>query len=278
MKNIKARRPRSRRKRRSPRIFLGVALTLFVCTGSAVFFARQRQDTWQNDHPQLDHYLVDPVGFLAPADANQLRQTLDQLREEDGPRLAVVLRPSLTAATIADEALAFARKYQVGRAGKDDGVVLLIVEREKQARIEVGYGLEGILTDALSRIVIDRDIEPYLQQGDVSSAAFHGTAAILRIIHPAAFVQAAPKPLGVGWYAGVALFMFVVLLVLVGFIQALILANASMRARMARSPTWRWFAAIHILGGGGRDRDDNRSSNGGSSGTGGSFGGGGAND
>ena len=76
-----------------------------------------------------------------------------------GPQLVVATRYSLDQ-PIEEEAINLARAWKIGHAGANNGVLLLFVERDRKARIEVGYGLEGDLTDARTRLIIANDIEP----------------------------------------------------------------------------------------------------------------------
>ncbi len=111
--------------------------------------------------------------------------------------------------------------------------MLLIAVQEKKARIEVGYGLEGVLTDAQSRLIIANDVEPYLAKDDVAGAARHGLDAILAVVHPAPFAEPVVEKPGLGWLLGVGLFMLILALIVIGILQAILLAIPAARRRIA---------------------------------------------
>jgi uncharacterized protein len=272
------RKPRSR-SARNGRIVIGGGFLFLILCGLGVHYARQRQDVYYAAHPPLTDYLLNEGVALDRADKVAIEDQLKKLDADGAAQLVVALAPRVTSATIAEDALQVGRRYRIGHAGKNDGIVLLIAEQERQARIEVGYGLEGVLTDAQSRLVIADRIAPFLDKGDVGGAARHGVEAILAIVHPAAFAEPVAEKPGLGWLLGAGLFLLIAALIGVGIIQAIFLAIPSARRRIAGSRRWGWFARVRILGG--QSRDDERGSTSASSGGiggGGSFGGGGAND
>jgi uncharacterized protein len=263
----------------NPRRIVGAALLFLIASGIFVYFAKQRQVADLADHPALTHYVLAESDLIGRADAVALEDKLAKLDRSGAAQAIVVAIESLSSATIADEALQIARRYRIGRAGKNDGLVLLIAVQNKKARIEVGYGLEGVLTDAQARLIIANDIDPSLSNGDIGAAARHGLDAILAVLHPAPFAKSPPQKLGMGWLLGVSLFIIVIALVLLGVLQGIILAIPGVSGRIAPSKRWGWFARVRILGGQSRgDERDSSSPSSASIGGGGSFGGGGAND
>jgi uncharacterized protein len=262
-----------------PRRIVGAALLFLIAAGIFIYFAKQRQVADLADHPVLTHYVQAESDLIGRGDAAALEDELAKLDKSGAAQAIVVANERLSTATIADEALQIARRYRLGHAGKNDGLVLLIDAQDKKARIEVGYGLEGMLTDAQARLIIANDIEPFLSKGDIGAAARHGIDAILAVVHPAPFAEPAPEKLGTGWRLGVGLFMVVIALVVLGVVQGLVLAIPGMNGRITASKRWGWFARVRILGG--QSRNGERASSSSSSasiGGGGSFGGGGAND
>jgi len=270
--------PRKARKGASPKIVFGAALLIFAVLGAFLYFGKQRQIADLAEHPKLTHYVMAEGALVSRADEVAIEEQLASLDKDGGAQAVLVVNRRLTAATIADEALQVARRYRIGHAGRDDGIVLLIAANEKKARIEVGYGLEGALTDAQSRLIIANEIEPYLAKDDFSAAARHGVAAIVALLHPAPFAEPVSQNLGVGWLLGVGLFMTVMALVFLGGIQAGVLAFPGAAQRIAASRRWGWFARARILGGDSRRQELRESSSSGGIDSGGSFGGGGAND
>jgi uncharacterized protein len=274
---------RKSRKGPNPKIVFGSALLFFVVAIILIRYAKHQQAIYGVEHPALTHYVLTDEGpSLSRADTVPMEEKLARLDKDGAAQTIVVLNWRVKSGAIADDALNIGRRYGVGHAGRNDGIVLLIAGQEKKARIEVGYGLEGILTDAQSRLIIANDIEPYLAKDDIAGAARHGLDAILAVVHPAPFAEPAPpvaEKAGVGWYLAAGLFLLGAASVVLGIIQGLILSIPFVGKRIAASKRWGWFARMSILGGGSRNND--RASSGSSSsdiGGGGSFGGGGAND
>ncbi|WP_158817065.1 YgcG family protein [Methylocapsa sp. S129] len=279
-KATRAKRPKSAK----PKIVFGLVILIFVVAIVFVRYAKQRQEAYEVEHPTLAHYVMADSLLVGRSDEAAMEEQLEKLNKDGAAQMIVVVEGRLTSGAIAEDTLQIGRRYGIGHAGKNDGIVLLIAAQEKKARIEVGYGLEGVLTDAQSRLIIANDIEPYLAKDDVAGAARHGLDAILTLVHPAPFAQpvveksAVEKP-GFGQSLGVLLFMLIPVLIGIGVIQTILLAIPATRKRIAASKRWGWFARMTILGG--SSRDDERGSSSGSSssgiGGGGSFGGGGAN-
>jgi uncharacterized protein len=270
-----------RAKGPNPRIIFGLAILFFVVAIVFVRYEKHQQDVYEAGHPALTHYVLTDQGpALNSADKASMEEKLARLDKDGAAQAIVVLNDRVMAGAIAEDALNIGRRYRIGHAGKNDGIVLLIAAQEKKARIEVGYGLEGVLTDAQSRLIIANDVEPYLAKGDVPGAAMHGLEAILAIVHPAPFVEPVVEKAGVGQSLGMLLFMLIPVLIVIGLLQAILLAIPAVRTRILASKRWGWFARIRVLGGssGASERETSASSSSNSVGGGGSFGGGGAND
>ena len=257
------------------RIFVALSLLFMAAVGGSVYFANQRQAAEKAGAPPP------PIGFIQDSanlfDRDERMRMEARLRAfdaEGGPQLAIATRYT-TNLPIEQEAIRLARAWKTGRAGANNGVLLLIIERERMARIEVGYGLEGLLTDALSRIVIAEKITPALERGDFTAAARGGMDAILAVLHPKPILVPDEKP-GLGSSFGIFFMMLVAALVVIGILQALVLSIPGLRQRISASRNFGWFARIHIIGGSSRSKGDSNSSGGSSVGGGGNFGGGGA--
>jgi uncharacterized protein len=275
-KATRAKRP----KGPNPKFVFGAAILIFVAAGAFVYFGRQRQDAYEAEHPRLTHYVLADGALLNRHDEVAMEEALEKLNKDGAAQMIVVAKERLESGAIADEALQIGRRYGIGHAGKNDGIVLLIAAQEKKARIEVGYGLEGVLTDAQSRLIIAHDIDPYLAKDDVGGAARHGLDAILALIHPAPFAEPVVEKPGLGANLVVLMFMLMPVLIGIGVLQAILLAIPATRRRIAASKRWGWFARVSILGdqSGGKESKSSSSSSASGIGGGGSFGGGGAND
>ena len=118
------------------------------------------------DVPYLSGRINDQAGLLGDSFETGLDGRLRQLEEETGAQVAVLTILSLDGDPIEDFSIRVVETWQLGRAGADDGVLILIVRDDRRMRIEVGYGLEGVLTDAQAGRIIDGLMAPRFRAGD----------------------------------------------------------------------------------------------------------------
>jgi uncharacterized protein len=116
--------------------------------------------------PYLAGRVNDQADLLGDAFEARLEERLRALEEETGAQVAVLTIPSLGGDPIEDFSLRVVETWKLGRAGVDDGVLILIARDDRRLRIEVGYGLEGALTDAQNGRIIDHVMAPRFRQGD----------------------------------------------------------------------------------------------------------------
>jgi len=110
--------------------------------------------------PQPVGYVNDFAGLLAPSARASLDAKLVAYRNATGNEIAVAIFPNLGGAPIDDFTARLEEAWQVGRRGQDNGILVVVAVREHEVRIEVGYGLEGRVTDARAGEIIRRDIAP----------------------------------------------------------------------------------------------------------------------
>lgn len=211
--------------------------------------------------PPLTGRVVDQAHVLSAAAAQSLGQKLADHEAATRQQVVVATVTSLQGHDIAEYGYQLGRSWGIGEKDKNTGAILLVAPTEREVRIEVGYGLEGTLTDALSRAIIEQRIIPEFRAGRMEAGIVAGTDAILGTLRGDAPVQPAKRRVNhrddPGEIPPVALIII--------FIIFLLLTRGRRRRRflpgvMLGGPTiWR--------GGGG---------GGGFSGGGGSFGGGGA--
>ena len=149
---------------------------LLVAIGSTYLANAQAQ------FPLLTGRVVDNANLLSVPARAQISQVLAQHEEETSNQLVVVTLPNLNGYDIADYAYQLGRHWRIGQAGKDNGVLLIIAKQERKVRIDVGYGLEGALTDALSHQIINNDITPRFKQGQFEQGINAGVQSILQAI------------------------------------------------------------------------------------------------
>ncbi|MDQ2987960.1 MAG: TPM domain-containing protein [Pseudomonadota bacterium] len=137
--------------------------------------------------------VTDPAGVLGDK-ANALAERLANYQAATGHQVAVLLVPSLgTGMSIEECAVTVFKQWKLGRNGIDDGVLLLVAVKERKMRIEVGYGLEGSLTDAQSSRIIREVMGPLLARGDYAEGIDRGLDAIIPVVGPR--VQSVPPSL-----------------------------------------------------------------------------------
>ena len=110
--------------------------------------------------PQLTGRVVDVANILTPEFKNQLTQTLKEEEEKSSNQIVVVILNTLNGYSIEEYANELGRFWGIGQKDKNNGVILLISMNDKKMRIEVGYGLEGALTDAISKEIIENTLKP----------------------------------------------------------------------------------------------------------------------
>ncbi len=132
--------------------------------------------------PELTGRIVDTADVIPPATRAALEPRLEALETKSGIQLVVATIKSLDGQAIEPYANELFRHWKLGEATKNNGVLLLIAPSERKVRIEVGYGLEGTLTDALSKIVIANAIAPRFKAGDFGGGVERGVDDITTIL------------------------------------------------------------------------------------------------
>ncbi len=142
--------------------------------------------------------IVDAAGVIPDGAEAALEARLVAWNRSTGHQLVVATVPSLQGREIQDYSIGLLRHWRLGRAGANDGVLLLLAPNERQVRIEVGYGLEPVLTDARSSVIIRETIRPSLRAGDVAGALTAGAERIMRAATSGAeqTLQATPRDNG----------------------------------------------------------------------------------
>src|SRR6202043_4193964 len=107
-------------------------------------------------------------------DIASLTQTLKNLEQRKGSQIAVLIVPTTQPETIEQFSIRAAEAWKIGRKKIDDGALLIIAKNDRHLRIEVGYGLEGALTDVTTKRIIDEDITPKFKSGDFAGGVFAG--------------------------------------------------------------------------------------------------------
>ena len=141
--------------------------------------------------------VTDLTGTLAGAQQQALSQKLAAFEQAKGSQIAVLVVPSTQPETIEQYAIRVAEQWKLGRQGVDDGLLLLVALQDRAVRIEVGYGLEGAIPDAIAKRIVEETILPRFREGDVSGGIAAGVDQIIAVIDgeplpPAASRAASP--------------------------------------------------------------------------------------
>jgi uncharacterized protein len=133
--------------------------------------------------PPLSGRVVDQTGTLGSNDIASLTETLKNLETRKGSQIAVLIVPTTDGEAIEQFSLRVAEAWKIGRKKIDDGALLVIAKNDRRLRIEVGYGLEGALTDVTTKRIIDEDITPKFKTGDFAGGVSAGVDRIVRIVN-----------------------------------------------------------------------------------------------
>jgi uncharacterized protein len=149
-------------------------LVLGLCLGAASASAL--------DFPPLTGRVVDQAGILNADIRSDLADKSKDLEEKSGIQLVVATVTSLQGSDIETYANELFRTWKLGQAQKNNGVLLLVAPNERKVRIEVGYGLEGTLTDAVASVIISSAVVPHFKNGDFPGGIERGVGGILDVL------------------------------------------------------------------------------------------------
>jgi uncharacterized protein len=132
--------------------------------------------------PELTGRVVDDAGLLSYPEEVAITADLKALEDKSSDQVVVVTLPSLQGYSIEDFGYQLGRHWGIGTARFDNGVILLVAPNERKVRIEVGRGLEGTLTDALSKIIIENAILPRFREGDFAAGIKDGVRDVILVL------------------------------------------------------------------------------------------------
>jgi uncharacterized protein len=218
--------------------------------------------------PTLTGRIVDQANIISAETRQTIEPKLADLESKSGIQLVVATVASLEGQEIEPYANELFRTWKLGEKAKNNGVLLLVAPKEHRVRIEVGYGLEGTLTDALSKVIITNAITPRFKTGDFNGGITRGVDDIITVLttdavewqqRPSLRLDSAQSGGPPNWLiiAGIVIFL----------------------GLFTTWPGFRWFVlnmAVNILLSSGSSSSGSSSGGGGFSGGGGSSGGGGA--
>jgi uncharacterized protein len=229
--------------------------------------------------PQLTGRVVDEAGVIDAATRQAIADKLATVEAKSGDQIAVVTLKSLQDTSMEDYGYQLGRAWGIGQKEKNNGALLIVAPHERKVRIEVGYGLEGALTDAVTRLIIQNAILPRFRAGDFAGGISRGVDDIIQVVSGDAEEfqrRAAQRPDKAPQGVDAVTVIFVIFMLVVVFMT---LRNAQ-GGRRTLGRRGGYAGPIFIPSGGswssGSGGGSSSGSDGGFSGGGGSFGGGGS--
>ncbi len=130
--------------------------------------------------PRPEGYVTDRANLLSQETKDRLEAILRAYEVKTTHQIVLAIFPSLEGEVLEDFSIHLADQWKVGQKGRDNGVIFLIFPKDRQMRIEVGYGLEGILPDASAGQILNGIVSPYFQKGDFEGGVVAGIQAIIQ--------------------------------------------------------------------------------------------------
>ena len=173
--------------------------------------------------PPLTGHVIDQTGTLSAEQKATLEQNLTAFEARKGSQLAVLMVASTAPEAVEQYALRVAEQWKLGRKKVDDGAILVVAKNDRAMRIEVGYGLEGALTDLTSKRIISETILPRFKGGDFYGGITAGVDQIIRVVDGEPLpAPAARAPQGIGDVQQYAPMLFIVALAVGGVLRAVL--------------------------------------------------------
>jgi len=132
--------------------------------------------------PQLRGRVNDYANMLSPGAAERLEQVLADFEKSDSTQIVVLTINSLEGESLEGYSIKVAEAWQIGRTKLDNGAILLIAKQERKVRIEVGLGLEGVLTDLVSGRIIRGDMSPHFKNNEYDTGISAGVSSIMQVV------------------------------------------------------------------------------------------------
>ena len=213
-----------------------VAILLVCAAGAAI------AQTGQLPFPALTGRVVDAANILKAEERAALEQKLKAHEDRTTDQVVVATVPSLSGTSVENYANRLFRAWQLGQKQKNNGVLLLVAPSERKVRIEVGYGLEGALTDALSKVIVATAIAPKFKQSDYAGGLNAGVDAILSILTGDAEEWQRRAKVREDDSDAIDPLIIVIFFVVLCFILAQMIRGARGPARYHRTRDGRWIA------------------------------------
>ncbi|GIX42283.1 MAG: hypothetical protein KatS3mg129_2016 [Leptospiraceae bacterium] len=133
--------------------------------------------------PELKRPVMDLVGILKPEEIKNIERKILQLQKEKGSQIAVLIIETTKPEPIEEYSMRVVEKWKLGRKGIDDGVLFLIAYKDKKMRLEIGYGLEGVIPDAKAKEILEDYVKPYFKKGDFYKGIYTCIDVLIKLIN-----------------------------------------------------------------------------------------------
>ncbi len=225
----------------------------------------------QSELPPIVDPVTDLTATLGRDEYRELRKQIIQFEDSTSNQIVVLMIPTIGENNIRDFGIEILKKNKIGQKGKDNGILLFVVKDDRKVSIEVGYGLEGVLTDALCDQIIRNEMRPQFREGNY----FKGISAAIETIMLATkgeYIAEKKKGKNTGWF-GVIIVLFVIVAAVIAAVRGRRYGVTSQG--YSGHSNW-WWGGGGFGGGRGSGSFGGGGGGGSWSGGGGSFGGGGA--
>ena len=178
------------------------ALTLALAPAHAQAPAWEAGSDGLRPVPPLSAHVTDLTGTLSDTERARLESKLVSFEDKTGAQMAVLVVPTTQPEPVEAYSLRVADAWKVGRKGRDDGVLLLVAKNDRKLRLEVGYGLEGLIPDAIAKRIVAEDVAPKFREGRYAAGIEAGVDRVVGIVEkgelPPPEKRASPKRGGAG--------------------------------------------------------------------------------
>jgi uncharacterized protein len=219
---------------------MGRALAVFFCFCALCLLAVARAEA---PVPPLSARVTDLTATLSPEQKADLERELAEFEARKGSQIAVLIVSGMGGEAIEAYSMRVAEAWRLGREGVDDGVLLVVAKDDRALRIEVGYGLEGVIPDAVAKRVIAEVIVPHFRQGDFLGGIRAGIGQLIRLIDG----EPLPAPRQ-DWHTGPATIGFFEKVLPVGMLFVF-LGGGLLRALLGRLPGASVTGVVAFFGG-----------------------------
>jgi uncharacterized protein len=202
--------------------------------------------------PSLERRVTDLTSTLTATQIAALEQPLAELEQRKGSQVALLIVPTTQPETIEQYSMRVVEQWKLGRKGVDDGVLMLVAKDDHKARIEVGYGLEGVINDATAKRIVEEDIIPAFRQGDFNAGLSAGVARIVALIDGEELPAPQKKGKASDDIESMLMLGFFLVVFLGGLLQALFgrVIGASLVGGVAGTIAWLLFGIFAGVGAG----------------------------